>query len=76
MDYWSGVYCSDGCALLVFIPLKGYYSISSFKWMLGDIVLGGEDTPLLYCGACGIYKCTITINGSAVASRMFNISLS
>ena len=47
MDYWSGVYCSDGCALLVFIPLKGYYSISSFKWMLGDIVLGGEDT--LWC---------------------------
>ena len=56
----------------MFIPLKGYYSTSSFEWSHNDRVLD-ERSPLLYCAAVGLYKCSITTNGN-VESRMFNIS--
>ena len=59
MYAWSGCYAISHIALLAYVALNGFHSISQYSWECDDLALD-ENTPLLYCSSTGNYYCFIT----------------
>ena len=62
---FSGSTKSDGNVVMACAALNGYHSVVKYQWLQDGQTLD-ENTPLLYTGNEGVYKCQVT--GDAIDS--------